>query len=95
LCLRGVFQGELYLLSLPYLHCIYSHQPHNNVHFTAIKQAFSELQTTWHILRHFKSFDLSVVCNNGHSKCSHFINIVTLAYIIRKSLRTMCEYRNL
>jgi len=26
--------------------CIYSHQPHNNVLCTVIKQAFQELQTT-------------------------------------------------
>ena len=59
------------------------------------KRAFQELQTIWLILRHFKGFNLLIYCNNHLYKCFNFINFVTLAYIIRDSLRTIYKHRNM
>jgi hypothetical protein len=48
--------------------------------------------STWHILRRFKDYNLSLVCNNHlweHFNFIDFIDFVTLAYTRRDSLKTM------
>ena len=53
-----------------------------------------KITKTWHILPTFKSFNLLIFCNNPLYKCFHFIDFVTLEYIISDSVRITYKHRN-